>query len=136
MARGIKRRAETGIKPGLAILRQDAGIELRLVPFAAAEEVAVPVVYMAVEFVFACRLITDRDGDGVFLIQDIIKVISPVRAAGNIWRVQTGPAEGIARIIGLFVDDAFIALVGQVIHGRRPADIIVQAENMSVEPVM
>ena len=72
MARGIKRRAETGIKPGLAVLRQDAGIELRLVPFAAAEEVAVPVVYMAVEFVFAGRLIADRDGNGVFLIQDII----------------------------------------------------------------
>ena len=136
VAGGIEGGAEAGIKPGSAVLRKDARIKLRFVPGTVTEEVAFLVMNMAVEFIFAGRLITDGDGDGVFLVQHVVQVKPAVGAPGDIRGIEAGPAEGIIRVVRLFVDHAFIAPVGQVVHRCGPADIVVQAENVAAETVM
>ena len=78
VAGGIEGGAEAGVEPGFPVLREDAGIKLRLVSLTEAEEVALPVVNMTIEFVFAGGPVTNGDGDGVFLVQHIIEVVPPV----------------------------------------------------------
>ena len=127
---------ETGIQPGFAVFRDDTGIELGFIPGPVAQQAAVLIMHMAVEFIFAGGRVANGNCHAALLVQHIIEVVPAVGTLGDVRSVETGFAFPVVRVIGFLINDTFIAPVSQVVHRGGPADIVVQAEHMAVEAVM
>jgi hypothetical protein len=128
--------AETGVQPGFAILCDDAGVELGLIAGTVAQDTAFLIMDMAVDLIFAGGGVGHSDGDAALLVQHIIKIITAVGPLGHVRGVEAGFAFPVIRVVRLFIDDTFIAPVCQVVHRRGPADIVVEAEDVTVKPVV
>ena len=129
-------KAETGVKIGAVPFCQDARIELGLIALLLTQKRAVRIVDIAVKLEFPSRGITHGHGNHALVVQHIVEIIPAVRALGHIRSIQAHTAIGVEGILGLFIDDALIPPVTEVVHRGGPSDIVVQAISVTVEPVM
>ena len=78
-----------------------------------------------VELILPCWFIADSNRNHRDLIENIVKIIPSVRANRDIGGVQAHVAIRVERVLGLFVDNAFVTPIREIGKGRGPADIVV-----------
>lgn len=106
---------------------------------------AVCPLHMGQEFILPTRGVTDRHGDHIGEIHGIVEVVPSVPALHYIRSEQQmgqtlghpvrDAGDGLILLEGFLllpVDDAFIFPVSQIINGSAPADVVQQAELLSV----
>ena len=129
-------KAEAGVQVGVLPLGEDAGVKLGLVPLSLAQQSAVGVVDVAVELELPGGGIAHRHGDHALFVQHIVEVVPAVGALGDVRGVEAHAAVGVEGVLGLFVDDALVAPVAQVVHRGGPGDVVVQAVGVAVKAVV
>ena len=92
--------------------------------------------HIAVKREIPRRGITDRHRNDAHLIKHIIQIVSAVRPHRNIRRIETHFPLFVERIRIPRINHAFIPPVPQIVHRRRPADIISHTEYIAVIKIM
>ena len=134
----IAAEGEAGVevKPTVVVL-QAAGVELEgLVPLADGR--AVLILDIAVKLILSGGLVADGHGDHLGAAHEVIEVIAPVVAHHHVRRGQTVGHAQLRRggILLTPEDDAVVSPVAQIVHRRRPADVVAQAEVDAVEEIV
>ena len=130
-------RREAGVEVHTpVVIHQRTGVERELIPGSAAPLAPVGITDMAVVFIRALRLITDRHAHASKEIIGVIEVIAPVHALHHVRREQQADAQLIQRVLLFLVDNALVTPRGQIVHRRGVAHIVVDAEDSGVKAVV
>ena len=88
---------------------------------------------MAVELVLPCRGVTDGHAHDPHEVESVVKVVPPVRPLAYVRGKQQPQPQLVLRVLVLAENDPFVPPIGQVIHRGGPTDIVVDAEDGSIE---
>ena len=133
---GICRRTEACIQVDCAPLKEYAGVKLGRVALPFAEAASVRMVDIPVELIPSGRGVTDGHRDHRQLVENIVEVVSSICPTGHVRRKKQHVAILVGRIIRPGIDHTLIPPVGQIVHRRRPTDVVIRAVCVAAEPVV
>ena len=118
--KGISLKGKACIKIQLSIIiHKNARVKLQRLLFLSNRS-AVCIFYITIEFIFACRLVTDSHRDHLGAAHEIIKIESSVRSLDHIRCCQTICKTDLrcCRILLSFENNTLITPVAQIVYRR------------------